>query len=64
MIATTMMSKMSNESWAPVPTSADRSTKLLGTLNTSPWTSFHPDSSLTSLSCRHHMDTNNALPNC
>ncbi len=35
MIATTMMSKMSNESWAPVPTSADRSTKLLGTLNTS-----------------------------
>ncbi len=35
---------------APVPMSADRTSRCLGGRNTSPCTSFHPDSSLTSLS--------------
>lgn len=49
-IASKMTRRTSNASWAPVPTTAERTTKLLGGRKTSPWTSFQPDSSLTSLS--------------
>lgn len=52
-IARRMTSKISIASWAPVPTKADKRTRFRGDRNTSPWTSFQPDSSLTSLSCRY-----------
>ena len=52
-IANKTTRRTSNASWAPVPTTAERITKLRGGRKTSPCTSFQPDSSLTSLSCKH-----------
>jgi hypothetical protein len=50
------------DSWTPVPTRAANSSKCRGGRNTSPCTSFHPDSSLMSLSSawqpRHTLHTN------
>jgi len=54
MIANKMTRRTSSASWAPVPTTAERRAKLRGGRKTSPWTSFHPDSSLTSLSWEQH----------
>ncbi|KAG5460314.1 MAG: hypothetical protein BJ554DRAFT_7654 [Olpidium bornovanus] len=36
------------KSWAPVPAMTERSIGFAGGRNTSPWTSFHPESSCTS----------------
>ena len=52
-IANKMTRRTSNASWAPVPTMLESRTKLRGGRKTSPWTSFQPDSSLTSLSWEH-----------
>ena len=52
-MAINMTRRTSNANCAPVPTTAERRTRLHGGLNTSPCTSFQPDSSFTSRSCNH-----------
>ena len=50
MIASKITSRIRADNCVPMPTRAERRAKLRGGRKTSPCTSFHPDSSLTSLS--------------
>lgn len=50
MIANKITSRISAANCVPIPTRAERRTRLQGGRKTSPCTSFHPDSSLTSRS--------------
>jgi hypothetical protein len=50
MIASKITRRISAANCVPIPTRDERRTRFLGGLKTSPCTSFHPDSSLTSLS--------------
>jgi hypothetical protein len=58
-MAKTITSRIRAANWVPIPTSAERNIKLRGGRNTSPWTSFHPDSSLTSLSYKGNINLSN-----
>jgi hypothetical protein len=58
-MAKTITSRIRAANWVPIPTSAERNIKLRGGRNTSPWTSFHPDSSLTSLSFKDNINLSN-----